>query len=152
MRKIKKYTMSIKDLYTSGFVDRNYGHFAAIVRVALSDGEITDEEKKFLDRLARKLSISEVEYAKILKDPTGYPINPPTTYKRRLERLFDLARIVYADLECTEKQVNMLTRISIGLGFSPANARYIVDKALTLISEGGDDLDDFSEEIKNMNR
>ncbi len=144
--------MSIKDLYSSGFIGRNTGHFAAIVSVALSDGKITDEEKEFLDRLARKLSISEPEYIKILEEPTGYAINPPTTYNRRLERLFDLARIVYADLECTEKQVHMLTRIAIGLGFAPANAKYIVDKALTLISEGVTDVDDFSEEIKNINR
>jgi len=47
--------MSISDLYDSGFQKRNQGHFAAIVRVAMSDGVINDEEKTFLDRLARKL-------------------------------------------------------------------------------------------------
>jgi len=144
--------MSIKDLYTSGFVTRNYGHFASIVRVALSDGEISKEEKEFLDRLARKLSISEPEYAKILENPTGYSINPPTTYNRRLERLFDLVRIVYTDLDCDEKQVKMLHRIAIGLGFDPANVKYIIDKALTLVKEGVNYLDDFIQEMKNMNR
>ncbi len=144
--------MSIKDLYTSGFVQRNNNHFAAIVRVALSDGKIVTKEKEFLDRLARKLTISETEYAKILKHPTKYPISPPTTYNRRLERLFDLARIVYVDLNDNEKQEQMLKRIAIGLGFASANAKYIVDKALCLIKDGVTDIDDFSEEIKNMNR
>ena len=41
--------MSIKDLYSSGFVARNQGHFAAIVRVALSDGKIVKEEQLFLE-------------------------------------------------------------------------------------------------------
>ena len=94
--------MSIKDLYSSGFVARNQGHFAAIVRVALSDGKIVEEEKLFLQRLAKKLSIGEVAYAEILESPTNYPINPPTTYNRRLERLFDLVRIVYVDLDIKE--------------------------------------------------
>ena len=39
----------------------------------------------------------------------------------------------------------------IGLGFSPDNVKYVVDKALTLVSNGVD-LDTFSEEIRNMNR
>ena len=144
--------MSIKDLYTSGFVSRNQGHFAAIVRVALSDGKIVEEEQLFLQRLAKKLSIGEVAYAEILENPTNYPINPPTTYNRRLERLFDLVRIVYVDLEIKEKQITMLERIGVGLGFAPSNVEFIVQKALQLIGEGVLDVDTFSEEIKNMNR
>jgi len=54
--------MSIVDLYDSGFKDRNKGHFSAIVRVAMSDGLITSEEKTFLDRLAKNLQISADEY------------------------------------------------------------------------------------------
>ena len=144
--------MSIKDLYSSGFVSRNQGHFAAIVRVALSDGKIVEEEKLFLQRLAKKLSIGEVAYAEILEDPTNYPINPPTTYNRRLERLFDLVRIVYVDLDIKEKQITMLERIGVGLGFAPSNVEYIVRKALQLIGDGVVDVDTFSDEIKNMNR
>lgn len=144
--------MSIKDLYTSGFVSRNQGHFAAIVRVALSDGEITVDEEQFLKRLASKLNIGEVAYGEILETPTNYPINPPTTYNRRLERLFDLVRIVYVDLTVEAKQIAMLERIGVGLGFAPANVEFIIRKALQLIGEGVNDVDTFSEEIKNMNR
>lgn len=144
--------MSIKDLYSSGFVSRNQGHFAAIVRVALSDGEITLEEELFLKKLASKLSIDEVTYAEIIETPTNYPINPPTTYNRRLERLFDLVRIVYVDLKVEDKQIAMLERIGVGLGFAPSNVEFIVRKALQLIDEGVSDVDTFSEEIKNMNR
>jgi len=144
--------MSIKDLYSSGFVERNQGHFAAIVRVALSDGKIVEEEHLFLQRLAKKLSIGEVAYAEILENPTNYPINPPTTYNRRLERLFDLVRIVYVDLEIEDKQIIMLERIAVGLGFAPSNVSYIVQKALNLVAEQEMDVHAFSDEIKNMNR
>jgi len=144
--------MSIKDLYSSGFVERNQGHFAAIVRVALSDGKIVEEEERFLERLAIKLSIGKVEYDKILKNPTNYPINPPTTYNRRLERLFDLVRIVYVDLDVKDSQIAMLERIAVGLGFAPSNVSYIVQKALQLVAEHEMDVNAFSDEIKNMNR
>ncbi|HNQ26436.1 MAG TPA: TerB family tellurite resistance protein [Aquaticitalea sp.] len=143
--------MSILDLFDSGFKKRNEDHFAAIVRVAMDDGIISDEEKAFLDRLARNLDISEAKYKQILKDYQSHPINPPTSYDRRLERLYDLARMVYADKIKGENEIVLLKKIGVGLGFSPNNVGYIVDKAMNLIAEGVD-LDTFTEEIRQMNR
>jgi hypothetical protein len=37
--------MSISDLFDSGFRQRNKGHFSAIVRVALTDGSVSEQEK-----------------------------------------------------------------------------------------------------------
>ena len=143
--------MSFSDLFDSGFKKRNEDHFAAIVRVAMDDGIITDEEKAFLDRLARKLNVSEGDYKQILKDYKSHPINPPTSYDVRLERLYDLARMVYVDHIKGDHEEIVLRKIAIGLGFSTENVKYVVDKALTLVSNGVD-LDTFTEEIKTMNR
>ena len=143
--------MSISDLYSSGFREKNRSHFAAIVRVALSDNIITEEEKAFLDRLASNLDISDEEYKDILKDPLKYPINPPTFYNARLERLYDLARMVYADHHLGERQQALLERLAVGLGFTPGNVKYVVAKALELV-DNGIDSNDFKEEIRFMNR
>lgn len=142
--------MSFSDLYDSGFRKRNEDHFAAIVRIAMDDGVITEQEKAFLDRLARNLSISAVHYEEILKDYMSHPINPPITYDNRLERLYDLARMVHIDHELNQEEP-LLEKLAIGLGFSTSNVTYVVHKALTLVREGAD-LDTFQEEIKTMNR
>ncbi len=143
--------MSISDLFDSGFKKRNQDHFAAIVRVAMDDGVISDEEKAFLDRLARNLDITEVDYKQTLKDYKTHPINPPVSYDDRLERLYDLARMVYVDHIKGDHEEIVLHKIGVGLGFSPENVKYVVDKALTLVSNKVD-LDTFIDEIKNMNR
>ncbi len=143
--------MSIADFFDSGFQKRNQDHFAAIVRVAMSDGIITEDEQAFLNRLARKLDISEGDYKEILKNYQSHPVNPPSSYDRRLERLYDLARMVYADHELGERQTVILERLAVGLGFSTANVSYVVDKALKLVHAGVDE-DNFKEEIKHMNR
>jgi uncharacterized tellurite resistance protein B-like protein len=143
--------MSISDLFDSGFKNRNKGHFSAIVRVALSDGELTSEEKQFLDKLAVRLEISQLEYEEILENPTKYPINPPVLYVHRLERLYDLARMVYADHVLGPKQKDILTRFALALGFTPSNVSYIVDKALSLLVLNVD-LDTFIFEMQHMNK
>ncbi len=143
--------MSFSDLFDSGFKKRNESHFAAIVRIAMDDGIITEEEQAFLDRLAHNLDISEGDYKSILKDYKSHPINPPVSYDRRLERLYDLVRMVHVDTINGDSEHSLLKKIAIGLGFHPENVKYIIDKALTLVSKDVN-LDTFVDEIKHMNQ
>jgi len=143
--------MSFSDLFDSEFKSRNKGHFSAIVRVALADGIVVPEEKAFLDKLAAKLEITDSEYVEILDNPTKYPINPPYLYSQRLERLYDLARMVHVDHHLGDKQDVLLRRIALALGFTPGNANYIVDKALSLIDQKVD-ADTFMYEMEHMNK
>lgn len=143
--------MSFSDLFDNEFKNRNKGQFSAIVRVALSDGELAVEEKEFLDKLAIKLEISAAEYEEILENPKKYPINPPVLHTQRIERLYDLGRMVYADHILGPKQKQILVRLALGLGFTPSNADLIVEKALSLLALNVD-LDTFIYEIQHMNK
>ena len=143
--------MSFSDLFESGFKKRNEDHFASIVRVAMSDGIINEAEKAFLDRLATQLDITEGDFKAILKDYKSYPLNAPHSYDHRLERLYDLARMVWADHIEEKSQVKMLRKFCIGLGFNQENVKYITDKALTLVHYDVD-LDEFIEKMKTMNQ
>ncbi len=143
--------MAFSDLYSPGFRDRNRDHFAAIVRVALSDGIINDEERAFIDRLAHHLEISDEKKAEIIENPMKYEINPPVRYEARLERLYDIARMVYVDHIADDEEMKIMIRLAIGLGFTPGNAEFIVKKAMYLLNLGVD-IDTFKEEIRYMNR
>ncbi len=143
--------MSISNLFDSGFKKRNEDHFAAIVRVAMSDGIINEAEKAFLDRLATKLDITEHDYKKILKNYKSHPINAPHSYDERLDRLYDLARMIWADHFEGSQQVDLLEKLCIGLGFNQDNVKYIADKALTLVHYEVN-LEEFTEKMKNMNQ
>ena len=143
--------MSISDLFDSEFKARNKGHFSAIVRVAITDGNVSAEEKHFLEKLAITLEISKEEFEEILENPLKYPINPPYLYVQRLERLYDLARMVRVDHQLGDKQDTLLRKFAIALGFTPSNVNYIVDKALSLIDKKVD-ADTFVYEMQNMNK
>lgn len=143
--------MSFSDLFDSEFKNRNKGHFSAIVRVALADGIMHPEEKEFLDKLAQRLEISNSEYEEILENPLKYPINPPYLYTQRLERLYDLARMVHVDHQLGDKQEVLLRRFGLALGFTPSNVDYIISKALKLV-DGKVDSDTFVYEMTHMNK
>ena len=143
--------MSFSDLFDSEFKSRNKGHFSAIVRVALADEKVTPEEKAFLNKLAGKLEISAAEYEEIFENPLKYPINPPYSYAQRLERLYDLGRMVHVDHHLGDKQDVLLRKFGLALGFTPGNVNYIIDKALSLIDQKAD-LDTFTYEMQHMNK
>lgn len=143
--------MSFSDLFDNEFKSRNKGHFSAIVRVATADGDMSPEEKLFLDKLAKQLEISKDEYEEILENPMKYPINPPYLYTQRLERLFDLSRMVFADHVLGQRQKDILQKFALALGFTPGNVSFIVDKALSLLVQNVD-LDTFVFEMQHMNR
>ena len=134
--------MHISKLYTNGFKQRNRDHFAAIVRIALADGIVTDEEQAFINRTAINLEIEEEEVESIIKNIDNYQINPPSSKRARLERLYDLARMVLIDNIADEAEKKLMHRLVIGLGFESDQVDFIIEKSLLEIEKGSDE-DDF---------
>lgn len=121
--------MSFNDLFDSGKHKKNLGHFASLVTLANADGNITEKEENLLKRFARRLDVDDSEYAEILKTPKYYPINPPNNKHERLERLYDLFKLVFADHELDEKEEKLIAKYAIGLGYESEDADRIIKKS-----------------------
>ena len=138
--------MSISDLYPVGYHEENVGHFATIVRLALRDNVINEDEQVLLERLATRLDISKEEYKNILKNPSKYPISPPVSHEVRLERLYDLTRMMFLDKNPTIDKTSIMDRIAVGLGFPVNTARNVVKASIDFFLKKPD-LEDFKKAI-----
>ncbi|MGC1515737.1 MAG: TerB family tellurite resistance protein [Maribacter sp.] len=134
--------MSFADLYTSGEHRRNLAHFAALATLASIDGEISTEERKMLDRFASKLDITKSEYEEVFKKENKYPIDPINDSEKRLERLYDLLRIIYSDHEIDAEEMIMLKRYAIGMGFTGDKADKIIERSVAIFG-GKIDFEDY---------
>jgi len=134
--------MAFTDLFESGEHSRNLGHFASIANMALVNGELSHEEEKMLKRFANKLDIDESEYERILKDPSKYPINPPNSAERRLERIHDLFQMVFADHEIDDHERFLIEKYAIGLGYDVKTAQHLIKRSIQIYS-GGLDFEDY---------
>ena len=139
--------MSYSGIFSGNFKTRNRDHFAAIVRVALSDNIITEKEQKFINRLAILLEIDKSEVDQIIKNPKSYPINPPSNEQRRLERLYDLSRIVVADDIADEDEIELLKKFILALGFPSEEVDLITKKAIKLVQNNTEE-DEFISSFK----
>lgn len=140
--------MSFADLYSSGEHRRNVAHFAALATLASIDGEISTEEKKLLDRFATKLDITESEYEEVFKKENKYPIDSTPDSEKRLERLYDLFRIVYSDHKIDDEERLLIKKYAIGLGFTGEKADAIIERSIAIFG-GRIDFDDYLYLVKN---
>lgn len=134
--------MSFADLYTSGEHRRNLAHFAALSTLASIDGEISAEEKALLDRFASKLDITKSEYEEVLKKENVYPIDSTHDSEKRLERLYDLFRIIYSDHDIDPEEKILLKRYAIGMGFTGETADKVIDRSVAIFG-GKIDFEDY---------
>ena len=140
--------MSIKDLYDHSEKRNNLAHFAAIASLAAVDGEINPREQKVIDKFAVKLDITGEEIKEVLKKAKKYPIEAPFESEQRLERLYDLFRIIFADHKIDEDEVRLIKKYALALGYSPARAEKVIRRSIILF-RGKFDFEDY---LYMMNR
>ena len=141
--------MSISDLYPTGLHEENIGHFAIIVRLALRDNKIDEDEAILLNRLARRLDITKSEFKAILKAPGNYPVSPSFSYDERLERLYDLTKMLFLDKNPTIDKTSIMDRIAVELGFPVEKAREVVKTAIEFFLKEPD-IDEFKQRIRSV--
>jgi uncharacterized tellurite resistance protein B-like protein len=124
--------MPIVDLYGHSEKRKNLAHFAAIASLAAVDGEINPKEQKVIDRFATKLDISGAEYKEVMKKENKYPIEAPYDSEERLERIYDLFKIIYADHDIDEDEFRLIKKYALALGYSPAKAEKIIRRSIIL--------------------
>jgi uncharacterized tellurite resistance protein B-like protein len=140
--------MSFADLYSSAEHRRNLAHFAALATLASVDGEISTEEKVLLDRFASKLDITKAEYEEVLKKENKYPIDSTPDSEKRLERLYDLFKIIYSDHEIDDEERQLIKKYAIGLGFTGDQADKVIKRSIAIFG-GKIDFDDYLYLVKH---
>jgi uncharacterized tellurite resistance protein B-like protein len=141
--------MGISDLYLSIGQKRNISHFANIVRIAKSDNNISPEEVEFLAKVSNKYNITDEKFREILRNPENVPTIAHLDCLERIERLYDLLKIVEADHRIEKEEVSMLRRIVTGLAFPLNRVDLIVDHSIK-IDVDQISVDDFSDEILKL--
>jgi len=134
--------MAFSNLFEHGEKSRKLSHFASMMRMAMADGMMKEEEKVLLNRFAEKLDITDEEFKKISKNPELFPMQPSNSADVRLERMLDLFKIIFADNEIDDEERKLVERYAIGLGYTEELAKKLITKSIKIF-QGGLDLEDY---------
>ena len=124
--------MSFYELFKKGHQTRNKAHFASIASIAMTDGEISEDEQNLLQTLAIKLGVNKSDVVTILKNPAQYPIVPSNSADERLERMHDLFDMIFSDQQIDAKELVLIKKYAIGLGYDPSSANKLIQDSIEI--------------------
>jgi len=110
---------TIAHFFESGEQSRQKGHFLNLVLLARVDGIISPKENQLLQRVARRLSLTDEQVKEIIENPEDYPMIPPVSREERYERFIQLIQILIADGQSDREEEAMVRKLGIALGFTP---------------------------------
>jgi uncharacterized tellurite resistance protein B-like protein len=122
---------SIAHLFESGEQSRQKGHFLNLVMLARIDGTVSRQENLLLQRIARRLSLTDEQVQEIMDHPEDYPMIPPVTREERYERFIQLIQLLVADGQSDREEEQLVKRYGIALGFTPER----IDEKFPIILE-----------------
>lgn len=127
--------MSIADLFESGERKADRCHFRNMVMIAKADGEISEAEQKLLQKIGKKLSLTDEQQKELVRDAKSFHVSTPYNREERFEQIINLVMMVQADGKIADAEIKTLERVAVGIGFRNLD-EVDVESILALINRG----------------
>lgn len=131
--------MSIGDILTGGDRAKALSHVRNLIRIAIADGHIAEDEYRLLVKIARHRGVDEEEVKKIISNVNDFEFVPPSNIEERNLQLWHLGRMVLADGVIEQQEIGKMSRYAIGLGY---DAKYVPELVKTVLNIVQEDLDE----------
>lgn len=127
---------TIAQRFESGEQKANEGHFKNLIMLARVDGKIDIEEKGLLNRIAKRLSLTQEQIQEILDHPENYPMVPPVSLEERFERFIQFVQMILVDGHVEPSEEKLIAKYGIALGFKSDEIQEHEAKIVQLLKDG----------------
>ena len=111
-------------------------HFIRLYQMALSDGDFDILELQMLYQFADERGIPKEELDKLFLSPTNYDAQIPKDLTTRIEYLYDLTCMIWADGKVTDDELNTLKKYCKKFEFLEENIDEIAEYFITAVKGG----------------
>ena len=120
-----------------GFFEHQYlsykkSHLRNLIALAKSDGHFHADEEVMIYKVGEKYGLKDRQIASLINEPVTEEWHLPDTHDQKMEQLYDLMQMVYADGIVRESEIEFCEEIVEKLGFS----QKIVPWLLSLFDKG----------------
>jgi uncharacterized tellurite resistance protein B-like protein len=144
--------MTILDVLGNSAYRQHITLLATLIKMAYADGKMDPAEWNVIRSVALHYGLDDEEVLKYLKkNYKKYSLDTPFELDKRVEQLYDLACLVFADGKTDERELRLLYTAIVGLAFPPDKADMIYDAAIRQCREGAGK-DAFVRHIKQLLR
>ena len=90
-----------------------------LIALASTDGELDSEERNLIHVIGIRRGLKEWQIAELLSEKSKHEFFVPDTVGNRMNLLYDVMQIVYADGKVTRSEVSFVTNIINALQLEP---------------------------------
>jgi len=112
------------------------GHFLNLYHMALSDAEVETSELETLYKIGEERGITKSEIDSMVLAPNTIKFSPPETVLEKIESLYDLTRIVWADGKVDTNERRVMEMFCSKFGFQDENVSSIVQFLIEEVEKG----------------
>ncbi len=141
--------MSIFDALGSAEYKQHVSLLATLIKMSAADGRIDDSEWKIIEKVAEKYGFNEEAVKYLKKNFDRYSLDTPFSLEERIQQLYDLTRLAFADGHLDFKELRILLRSVLGLGFPPDKAELIFETAVNSV-KNNDSKEQFFALVKDI--
>jgi uncharacterized tellurite resistance protein B-like protein len=123
---------------------RNY--IRNLIALASSDGNLDPEERNLIQTIGQRRGLKEWQIAELLADETKHEFFIPDTVGNRMNLLYDVMQIVYADGKVTRNEITFVSNILNALMLEPE----IVQDLLNLFESHTPSTTDWNDFIESV--
>lgn len=102
-------------------------HFLRLYQMALADDQFDVLELQMLYHFADERGIPKEELDKLFLNPINTELIVPDALNTKIEYLYDLTRMIWADAKVTDDELNMLRKYCRKFGFVEENINDLSD-------------------------
>ncbi len=144
--------MGIIDAYENAEFRNKLSVLATLIKLSFVDGVLDQNEMKIIEKVAREYGLLDPEdLIYLIRNYEKYSLEPAYNYDERIEQLYYLSKIIYADGHIDKNELKILKNAIVALGFPPKNVDIIYETAIGKIVDDAD-LEEFTKAIKKVNQ
>ncbi|MCD9574431.1 TerB family tellurite resistance protein [Flavobacterium soyae] len=110
-------------------------HFLRLYQMALSDDQFDVLELQMLYHFADERGIPKEELDKLFLNPVNTEFIVPESLNTKIEYLYDLTRIIWADEKITDDELNMLRKYCRKFDFIEENINDLSDYLIDCVQK-----------------
>ena len=119
-----------------GFFEHQYlsfkkNHLKNIIALAKSDGELHKDEIKLIYKMGRKYGLKDRQVERLINSKKKMEINIPDTFDEKMDQLYDLMQMVYADGIVDDNEISFCNEMVSKFGFSIEMVGWLLAKFST---------------------
>jgi hypothetical protein len=124
--------MNFTDFVTHHGKRVNKEYFLNLIQVSRTDGQIAPAELDLLYKEGRKFGLTDPEIEKMIASESTHTYDAPYSLQDKFEHLYNVAVMILADEEITEKEKKLLRRFAIEAGFEDS----VINDLMNLLFDG----------------